>query len=124
MIRRTALALLVILGCHQRQMTTDEAMSTLPRYVTIHVTNRNRLDVMVYVYADGRQTRVGLATASTESEFRVPLMTFGAGADYRLIGDPIGMRINVTTEILHARAGDMVIWSLEDSFARSTVVVR
>jgi len=124
MLRRTALALLVLLGCHQPQQTRDEALSTLPGHVTVHVTNRNRLDVMVYVEADGRRTRVGLATAATESEFRVPLSTFGAGADYRLIGDPIGMRINVTTETLHARAGDMVTWSLEDNFARSTVVVR
>jgi hypothetical protein len=105
-------------------MTPDEALAAMPGYVTVHVTNRNLLDVMIYVYAEGRQTRVGLATASTESEFRVPMTTFGAGSDYRLIGDPIGMRINVTTETLHARAGDIVTWSLEDSFARSTVVVR
>ena len=123
-IRFAAVAVLVLLGCHQRQMTADEALSAMPGYITVHVANRNRLDVMVYVYADGRQTRVGLATANTESEFRVSLATFGAGADYRLIGDPIGMRINVTTETLHARGGDIVTWSIEDSFARSTVVVR
>jgi hypothetical protein len=123
-MRFAAIGVFALLACHQRQMTPEEALSALPGYVTVHVVNRNLLDVMIYVYAGGRQTRVGLATASAESEFRVPLATFGAGSDYRLIGDPIGMRINVTTETLHARPGDVVTWSIEDSFARSTVVVR
>jgi len=47
----------------------------------------------------------------------------GAGHEYRLIGDPLGVRIVVTTETLFGQAGDEVIWQLEDSFARSTVVV-
>jgi hypothetical protein len=33
------------------------------------------------------------------------------------------VRVVITTETLFARTGDEVTWSLEDSFARSTVVV-
>jgi hypothetical protein len=79
---------------------------------------------MVYVAHDGARTRLGLATASATTEFTLSLNVLGAGKEYRLVGDPIGMRANITTETLHAQPGDEVTWSLEDSFARSTVVFR
>jgi hypothetical protein len=85
--------------------------------------NRNRVDVHLYIAHDGRRDRLGLAIASTTTSFAVPLRVFGAGRDYRLVGEPVGLHIGITTETLHAQPGDEVIWSLEDSFARSTVVV-
>jgi len=91
--------------------------------VSVRVVNRNRIDVMVYVSHDGIRNRLGLATASTTTDFTLPLRMLGAGHEYRLIGDPLGVRIVITTETLSARDGDEVTWSLEDSFARSTVVV-
>ena len=91
--------------------------------ISIQVVNRNRIDVMVYVAHDGIRNRLGLATASTSTQFTLSLRTLGAGHEYRLIGDPLGVRIVITTETLFGQAGDEVIWSLEDSFARSTVVV-
>ena len=78
---------------------------------------------MVYVSDDGVRNRLGLATASTITDFTLPLRMLGAGHEYRLIGDPLGVRIVITTETLFGQPGDEVIWSLEDSFARSTVVV-
>ena len=78
---------------------------------------------MVYVSHDGIRNRLGLATASASTQFTLPLRILGAGHEYRLIGDPLGVRIVVTTETLFGQAGDEVIWQLEDSFARSTVVV-
>src|SRR6266513_3815063 len=91
--------------------------------VSVRVVNRNRIDVMVYVSHDGIRNRLGLATASTTTNFTLPLRMLGAGHEYRLIGDPLGVRIVITTETLFGQPGDEVIWSLEDSFARSTVVV-
>ena len=91
--------------------------------ISIHVVNRNRIDVMVYVSHDGIRNRLGLATASTTTDFSLPLRTLGAGHEYRLVGDPLGVRIVVTTETLVGQPGDEVTWQLEDSFARSSVVV-
>ncbi len=91
--------------------------------ISIRVVNRNRIDVMVYVSHDGIRNRLGLATASTTTEFTLSLRTLGAGHEYQLIGDPLGVRIMITTETLFGQPGDEVTWSLEDSFARSTVVV-
>ncbi len=91
--------------------------------VSVRVVNRNRMDVEVSVYHDGVRNRLGLAVASSTTDFTLPVRTLGAGREYRLIGNPVGMRIGITTETLHAQDGDEVTWSLEDSFARSTVVV-
>lgn len=91
--------------------------------VSIRVVNRNRIDVEVSVFHDGIRNRVGLAVASSTTDFTLPIRTLGAGREYRLYGHALGMRIVVTTETLHAQDGDEVTWSLEDSFARSTVVV-
>ena len=92
--------------------------------ITVHVVNRNRIDVRVYVsHSGGIRTRLGLAVAFTTTDFSVPLRLLGAGHEYRLLGDPLGLRISLTTETLFGQAGDDVTWQLEDQFAQSTVVV-
>ncbi len=91
--------------------------------ISIRVVNRNRIDVMVYIAHDGIRSRLGLATASTTTDFSLPLRTLGAGHEYRLVGDPLGVRVVLTTETLFGQPGDEVIWQLEDNFSRSSVVV-
>ena len=110
------------LSCHQQPPATV-SVEEAPAEISIRVVNRNRIDVMVYVSHDGIRNRLGLATASTITDFTLPLRMLGAGHEYRLIGDPLGVRIVITTETLFGQPGDEVIWQLEDSFARSTVVV-
>lgn len=122
--RLLIIAAVAFVGCHQRRAAPGDESAQLPAEIHVKVENRNLLDVMIYIQHGGMRSRVGLATAASNSEFRISLAMIGAGGDYRLIGDPVGMRINVSTEMLHARPGDEVTWSLEDSFARSTVVVR
>jgi hypothetical protein len=109
------------LGCHPNAAVP--AVEEPQVDVSVRVVNRNRIDVMVYVSHDGVRSRLGLATASTTTDFTLHMRLLGAGHEYRLIGDPLGVRIVVATETLIARPGDEVTWSLEDSFARSTVVV-
>ena len=92
--------------------------------ITVHVVNRNRIDVRVYVsHHGGIRSRLGLAVAFTTTDFSVPLRLLGAGHEYRLLGDPLGLRITLSTEALYGQAGDEVTWQLEDQFAQSTVVV-
>jgi hypothetical protein len=110
-------------GCHQPQPSDEVLLDPNAEIISIKVINRNRLDAQIYLYHDSHRDRLGLAIASTTTEFSVPLRVFGAGREYRLVGEPVGMRIGITTETLHAQAGDEVTWQLEDSFARSTVVV-
>jgi hypothetical protein len=117
------LATTVMVGCHQAQPTDEPLLDPNAEAISVKVINRNRLDVELYVAHDSRRDRLGLAVASTTTEFSVPLRVFGAGREYRLVGEPVGMHMGITTETLHAQAGDEVTWQLEDSFARSSVVV-
>ena len=113
---------LCVASCHPKR--ADIIVADDPSdMISIHVVNRNRIDVMVYVSHDGIRNRLGLATASTTTDFSLPLRTLGAGHEYKLVGDPLGVRIVITTETLVGQPGDEVTWSLEDSFARSSVVV-
>lgn len=127
MIRKPAQILFLLAtllgGCHQPPASDEVLLDPNAEIVSIKVVNRNRLDAQIYLYHDSHRDRLGLAIASTTTEFSVPLRVFGAGREYRLVGEPVGMRIGITTETLHAQAGDEVTWQLEDSFARSTVVV-
>jgi hypothetical protein len=111
------------IGCHQTQRSDEPLLDPNAETISIKVINRNRLDAEIYLAHDSRRDRLGLAVASTTTEFNVPLRVFGAGREYRLIGEPVGMHMGITTETLHAQPGDEVTWQLEDSFARSSVVV-
>lgn len=114
-------ALLALSACHPTR--PPGAAEETWGLVSLRVVNRNRIDVEVSVDHNGIRNRLGLAVASSTTDFTLPIRTLGAGREYRLYGYPVGMRIVVTTETLHAQDGDEVTWSLEDSFARSTVVV-
>ena len=113
----------ILAGCHPPQPADQPLLDPNAETISIRVINRNRVDVQLYLAHDSRRDRLGLAIASTTTEFNVPLRVFGAGRDYRLVGEPVGMHMGITTEMLHAQAGDEVTWQLEDSFARSSVVV-
>lgn len=114
-------ALVALSACHPSR--TPGAAEENWGVVAVRVVNRNRIDVEVSVSHDGIRNRLGLAVASSTTDFTLMIRTLGAGREYRLFGYPVGVRIVVTTETLHAQDGDEVTWSLEDSFARSTVVV-
>lgn len=92
--------------------------------ITVKVVNHNWQDVTVYVLQGTHRERIGTATATATTQFQVPLRRFSSGADYRLLGDPIGSRQTVRSEALHAQNGDVVTWTLEDDLSRSFVDVR
>ena len=92
--------------------------------VTVRVVNHSWLDVNVYILQGSRRDRLGSATATSTTTFRVALRRLISGGEYRLFADPVGSRTTVRSEPLHAQDGDTVIWTLEDDLARSSVEVR
>ena len=112
----------LLVGCRARP-SDSVLLDPNAEIISIKVINRNRVDAEIYLAHDSHRDRLGLAIASTTTDFSVPLRMFGAGREYRLIGEPVGLHMGITTETLHAQAGDDVTWQLEDSFARSSVVV-
>ena len=119
------LACLTAGACHQgSSIGAAAAESSDGGAVTLRVVNHSWLDVTVYLQQGTHRDRVGTATAASTTEFHVPLRRISEGADYRLLGDPIGSRQSVRSESLRAQDGDVVTWTLEDNLARSFVDVR
>lgn len=117
------LAAMSLAACHPTPSAANPVIEPEGE-IRIHVVNRNRIDVRVYLtHHGGIRSRLGLAVASTTTDFNVALRLLGAGHEYRLLGEPLGLPTMITTETLFGQAGDEVTWQLEDSFAQSTVVV-
>ena len=118
-------ACLTFMACHNgKDIGAAAASSMSGGTLTLRVVNHNWLDVTVYLLQGSHRDRIGVATATTTTEFHVPLRQMAAGGEYRLLGDPIGSRQTVRSETLHAQDGDVVTWTLEDELARSSVDVR
>lgn len=112
-------------GCHHSGgIGAAAAQSTLGGTMTLRVVNHSWMDVTVYLLQSTHRDRIGTATATSTTQFHVPLHNLSAGAEYRLYGDPIGSRQTVRSEALHAQDGDVVTWTLEDNLERSFVDVR
>jgi hypothetical protein len=120
-----AILCLTMAGCHHAgSVGAAAAESSSDGVVTLRVVNHSWLDVTIYMQHGTRRDRIGTATATTTTEFHVPLRRLANGGDYRLFGDPIGSRQTVRSEALHAQDGDVVTWTLEDDLARSSIDVR
>jgi hypothetical protein len=119
------LAVLLAVACRSGGVgARAEATTAWNGEITVRVVNHSWLDVTVYILQGSRRDRLGSATATATTTFRVPLRRLTSGGEYRLFGDPVGSRTTVRSESLHAQDGDVVIWTLEDDLARSSVEVR
>ena len=125
--RRTLLSLgavTALAGCHHGSVGSAAAETNWNGAITVRVVNHSWLDVTVYFLQSTHRERIGTATATSTTEFHIPLRRFSSGAEYYLFADPIGSRQTVRSEPLHAEDGDVVTWTLEDNLARSSVEVR
>src|SRR5207237_1938006 len=113
----TAMACLTIAACHQGGGVGAAATeSGWNGALTLRVVNHSWLDVTIFVLQGTHRERVGTATATSTTEFHLPLQHL-TSADYRLFADPIGSRQTVRSEPLHAQDGDVVTWRLQADWA-------
>ena len=89
----------------------------------IVVINHHWLDVAVYVVHDGQRTRVGTVTATTTQEFDLATRLLGSNRQVALIGEAVGSRDVIRTEVLTLQPGQYIEWTLENVLRRSSVAV-
>jgi len=89
----------------------------------IVVINHHWLDVTVYVVHDGQRTRVGTVTATTTQQFDLSARLLGSNRQVALIGDAVGSKEVVRTEVLTLQPGQYIEWTLENALKRSSVAV-
>jgi hypothetical protein len=123
------LALAAGAGCHHARRAdqpapADTALAdTAPVDIPLEVDNHNWLDVIVYVLHDGERSRVGIASASSQSNFVLPARLVGQGHEIRLLGHPIGGTSNTFTETVTVQPGQYIEWTLESDLSRSSIGV-
>ena len=77
----------------------------------------------MYVVHDGQRTRVGTVTATTTQEFDLSTRLLGSNRQVALIGDAVGSKEVVRTEVLTLQPGQYIEWTLENALKRSSVAV-
>ena len=118
-------AVLALGACHHRANVGESAAAaSWNGAITVKVVNHSWHDITVYFLQGTHRERIGTATATSTTQFEVPLRRFSGGEEYRLFADAIGSRQIVRSEPLHAQDGDLVTWTLEDDLSRSFVEVR
>ena len=111
----------VIIACGSRHHAPAAA---LPQEgFSIVVINHHWLDVTVYVVHDGQRTRVGTVTATTTQEFDLSTRLLGSNRQVALIGEAVGSKEAVRTEMLTLQPGQYIEWTLENALKRSSVAV-
>jgi hypothetical protein len=111
------------LACHHAKHDDQPAPDTAPVDVPLEIDNHNWLDVVVYVVHDGERDRVGIANASSQSNFVLPARMVGQGHELRLLGHPIGGTGGTITETVTVQPGQYIEWTLESDLSRSAIGV-
>ena len=124
---RSALLLFVGLSvgpaCHHAKSSDQPTPDTAPVDVPLEVDNHNWLDVVIYVVHDGERSRIGIANASSQSDFVLPARMVGQGHELRLLGHPIGGEGGTVTETVTVEPGQYIEWTLENDLNRSAIGV-
>ena len=108
-------------GVVVEQDSTRLAARSTP--VPLRVDNRYRADVVVYAVRGSVRSRLGTVTAAATSTLAIPVRFVGDPAGLVLVADPVGDRTSLQSERIIVRNGQRVEWSLESSFARSSIAV-
>lgn len=117
------LLLIAVAACGGRRARHPPAPADLPSEIALHVINHHWLDVTIYVERDGERSRIGLVTAATSQTFIMPGHMVGQSRDIVLVGEAVGSRDMVRTEVLIIKPGQMIEWTLETDLRRSSVGV-
>ena len=123
-----ATVLAASLGCFHRGRArggdAEEVAMPVPEFVFVAVENHNWSDIIVsLVTTDGRVTRIGTATGSTNSVLRFPGYMIAGGSTLQLTARAVGGRQEIRSERFVVQPGQQVTWTIETSLARSTLAV-
>ena len=116
-------------GCtHHRtrpgETEANDERSALPEFVFVAVENHNWSDVIVSLVSnDGRVTRIGTVTGSTNAVLRFPGRLLISGPTLQLVARQVGGQTEVRSDRFVVQPGQQVTWTLETSLGRSSIAV-
>jgi type IV pilus biogenesis protein CpaD/CtpE len=120
-----ALSVTLAAGCAKR---TTSAHSSLPTAtalepIELSVENHNWLDVVVFVVHGGQRTRLVTVTAAKNASALIPEHALQHHGQIRLLAHAVGNPETFMSEVIVARRGMRIEWTLESDLKRSSVAV-
>ena len=117
----------VLAGCAssgQPQEGEEEAPAVLrgAQRNSIHVTNRNWMDMMIYAVRGSERYRLLSVTSMRTDSASIPRSLF-TGSGFRLMADPVGAIRPYYSSTIYLRRGQTVWWTLEDPLSYSSLWV-
>lgn len=102
----------------------QEAFAPMPdQPVTLSVTNHNWLDIVVYVISGTERIRLITVTAAGAGEIVVPVRALQHNGEIRLLVHAVGNPTTFTSELVVAKPGSTVEWTIESELRRSSLAV-
>lgn len=89
----------------------------------VAVSNHNWSDMVIYAVRAGTRYRLGMVTTNETRRFRLPRGLEMAGADLRLVADPVGGFDAYESGAIHVAPGQTIELSLENHLAISSISV-
>ncbi len=105
--RHLVLFLLLLIGASCKSGRPGE-QAPMPPTTRLRVENRNFLDHTIYVLRGSERIRLGVATGSSTSTFKIPANLVFGGTSLRFMADPIGARGQPVSDEIMAHPGDVV----------------
>jgi hypothetical protein len=117
--------LAVTASCSTHRSTLQQdAFAPIPDApVTLTVTNHNWLDVVIYVVSGTERIRLITVTAAGAGEIAVPTRALQHNGEIRLLVHAVGNPTTFTSELVVAKPGSTVEWTIESALRRSSLAV-
>lgn len=119
------LSVMFAAGCAKRtsqhSALPDAASKIEP--IELSVENHNWLDVVVFVVHGGQRTRLVTVTAAKSASALIPEYALRHHGQIRLLAHAVGNPQTFTSELIVARQGMKIEWTLESDLKRSSVAV-
>lgn len=125
---RTALVVIVVgaagaCASHKGALQQDAFAPIPDQPVTLSVTNHNWLDIVVYVISGTERIRLITVTAAGAGEIVVPTRALQHNGEIRLLVHAVGNPTTFTSELVVAKPGSTVEWTIESELRRSSLAV-
>ena len=84
------------------------------------IDNQNFNDMNIYLVSDGQRWLIGQVSGLTKAALDIPVGIARADARVRLLADPIGGSLPITTPVLIVPPGQTVYWTIGSDAASSS----
>lgn len=92
--------------------------------VTVEVTNYNWSVIHAYVLVSGQRYSLGLVTTNRSESFPLPRGALTARRALVFLAVPIGSPVAYVSDEILVAPGDTIVWTIQNSLAQSSVIVR